>query len=148
MQTRSADRRESTRYPVRVPLRIKEPRELRQLKTTIADVSNGGVSFALPKSLPEGAQLKVVLPIANQLFTMNGSVVRCAADDDPGPYRVGISFTEPSPTFHSQLEAQATQITALQKELSEMSGQEVPLEEAARQWVMLSAKQFSDLYTH
>ena len=146
MQARAAERREAERYPLRVPLRIKEPRELRRLKATVADVSTGGVSFALPTKVAEGALLKVVLPIANQLFTMNGSVVRCASDGADQSYQIGVTFTEPSPSFRTQLEHQASQITELQQELSRMSGEEVPLEEAAQQWVMLSAKRFSEIY--
>lgn len=141
----SGERRKSARYPISVPVRFRLAGEAGERKSTIADVSEGGVSFRSDDPIATGAVVDLALPLEDERFTLTGSVVHCAPETKGG-FRVGVALVPPADAFRRKLTEQIVMIEKLREELSQQRGAKVSLEEAAREWVTYYAARFAEIY--
>ena len=139
------ERRQYTRHRISVPLTVRAASEGAELRSTVGDLSEGGLCFACSTPFETGASIEVSLPIADVRFTLIGTVTRSTPTDDGG-YCVAIAFLHPEVSFRMKLAEQLLRIQELRKELARERGEDVTPEEAARQWVERYAAEFADLY--
>ena len=141
----SPERRTYARHPIRVPITVRPPSGGPELRTTVGDLSEGGLCFSCPIQLETGGTVEVSLPIADASFTMTGTVTRSTPAEEGG-FCVGIAFLHPTMSFRMKLAEQVLRIHELRQELARERGKEVTDEEAARHWVERYAAEFAELY--
>ncbi|MGH7898216.1 MAG: PilZ domain-containing protein, partial [Candidatus Binatia bacterium] len=131
---------------IRVPLAVRPRTGGSELKSTVGDLSEGGLAFACDSPLEPGTVVEVSLPLADQPFLLVGCVRRCepAATSE---FRIGVEFLHPAMSFRMKLAEQILRIQELRRELSRERGEEISNEEAARQWVERYAAEFANLYS-
>ncbi|MGH7818809.1 MAG: PilZ domain-containing protein [Candidatus Binatia bacterium] len=146
MATGGEDRRSNARYPIPLPLRFRVSERKDEWRSRALDLAEGGLSFFSPYWLSEGTLLSLTFPLQAERFTLTGAVAYCRESKPGGSFRVGLYFVRPTLGFRLKLADEITAIRELRKELHLARGEEVSLEEAAREWVEYSAGQRPDLY--
>jgi hypothetical protein len=138
------DRRRYVRYPIRVPITVRAEAVAPEIRSEVADLSQGGLSFTSPRPLPEGSTFEVVLPVEDEAFILTGSVARCVPEE-ADRFRIGVAFVDPQASFSMKLAEQMLRIQELRRELENARGRAVPVEEAARLWVSQYAEEFAEM---
>jgi hypothetical protein len=140
------ERRRYARHPIRVPTRVRPRGGLPEFQSRVADLSEGGLCFDSPEPLPLETTVDISLPIADERFTVVGTVVRSVPSETGDAHVIGVAFVHPAMSFRMKIAEQVLRIQELRRELSRELGREVPNEEAADRWVADYAKDFAELY--
>ena len=146
MEIPPQERRRYARHPIRVPTRVRPRGGMPEFQSRVANLSEGGLCFESPEPLPLETTVDISLPIADQRFTVVGTVVRSVSSETGDTHVIGVAFVHPAMSFRMKIAEQVLRIQELRRELSRELGREVPSEEAADRWVADYAKDFAELY--
>ena len=146
MEIPPQERRRYARHPIRVPTRVLPRGGVPEFQSRVANLSEGGLCFESPEPLPLETTVDISLPIADQRFTVVGTVVRSVSSETGDTHVIGVAFVHPAMSFRMKIAEQVLRIQELRRELSRELGREVPSEEAADRWVADYAKDFAELY--
>jgi len=141
-----AERRRYARHPMRVPVAVRPRGVSPDFRSSVADLSEGGLAFDSSHPFALETAIDLSFPIADQRFDLVGSVARCDPGDNAVEYRIGVAFLHPTMSFRMKLAEQVLRIQELRRELSRERGHEVSNEEAAQLWVDEHAAEFAELY--
>ena len=138
------ERRASPRVPIPVPVRYRVSGSEHELRSEIADLSAGGLSFASDEPLDPGTLLEVTFPLETARFVLEATVVQVTAERED-VFLIGVRFLAPDERFRARLAEQVLRINERRRELSLVRNEEVTTEEAARHWIERYAREFADL---
>jgi len=145
-QTPRPERRRYARHPIRVPMQVRPRGGTPEFQSCVANLSETGLCFESPTSLALDMVVEISLPIADERFTVVGTVVRSHTDETGTLHVVAVAFVHPAMSFRMKIAEQILRIQELRRELARELGREVSSEEAAARWVADYAKDFAELY--
>jgi hypothetical protein len=145
MEIPRREQRRYARHPIRVPTHVRPRGGQPEFQSRVANLSEGGLCFDSPEPLPPETTVDISLPIADERFTVVGTVVR-SIPSETGAHVIGVAFVHPAMSFRMKIAEQVLRIQELRRELSRELGREVSNEEAADRWVADYAKDFAELY--
>jgi len=119
---------------------------LPDFQARVADISEAGLCFESPLPLPSDTLLDISLPLADERFTVVGSVVRAVPTPAGDVHVIGVEFVHPTMSFRMKIAEQVLRIQELRRELSLELGRDVSSAEAAERWVADYATEFAELY--
>lgn len=139
------DKRKYLRHPFSIPIKLEAPDSHESVVSESADISQGGISFLWNASLSRGSKLSITIPVKDKRFQVYGRVAYCRPDRvHPKLYRTGVRFTDVDSAFKAKLAEETLEILSYQRRLSREEGYEVPVEDAARNWISKYAASFSE----
>ncbi|MGH7859965.1 MAG: PilZ domain-containing protein [Candidatus Binatia bacterium] len=146
MKPGGAERRSFPRHAIPLPLRFRVSERKDEWRSRMVDLSEGGLSFPSPYWLAEGTLVNLAFPLHGERFTLTAAVAWCRETERGQSFRIGLYFVRPSMGFRLRLEEEISAVRELRKELHLARGEEVSLEEAAREWVEYCAGKHPHLY--
>lgn len=146
METYQAEKRRFPRHLISSPIRYNQIQSKSFSGSITVDISEGGVCFLSGLFMPRGSMVNFTLPVADQVFHVEGKTTYSAFVDNIGFYRTGVEFQNTGAHFRVKLGEQVTQIKEYRNQLSKESGNEVSEKEAAHKWVEERGKHFSYLF--
>lgn len=130
------------RHPTEFPILISPEDSTLCDQVTHCNIGQGGLACRLPHELPEGAPVTLHIPSLQEDYSVSGRVVRC--DRCAHGFGVGILFNDEIECFKSKMAEQVCQIEHYRRELSK-AGRELDAETAAREWIALYSRQYSQI---
>lgn len=139
-----SDKRKYLRHPFSIPIKLEMPAEPQTGVSESTDISQGGLSFLWNTSLSRGSRLHITIPVKEKRFELNARVAYSHEDAvHPRLFRTGVKFTDIDSAFKAKLAEETLEILSYQKRLSREAGRDVPVEEAAKEWISKYAANFS-----
>ena len=132
------------RHPSSVPIEIRaEAAPMRHCR--VFDVSVGGLAFDSPHELAAGAQIWLRIPLVRPAFTAAAQVVWCKQEG--GAFRVGVTFVDAHDAFRARMVEQICHIEDYRRQVRATQNRDLPIEDAALEWIEKCADEFSQLNT-
>jgi len=111
-------------------------------EATMINISAGGLAFRLLHPVAVGAHLTVSMPQVWPDYVARGTVVWCR--ENSAGYEAGVQFSEANEAFKARMVAQFCQIEDYRREVREKEGRLLSSEEAAQEWIVQYAEEFSE----
>lgn len=108
----------------------------------LRNVSNGGFACVVDAPIAVGAPVQLRIPVVWPDYRGCGVVVWCRTA--PPRYEVGIEFAEQD-LFKTKMVEQLCQIEQYRRQVLR-DGRELDSEQAAREWIALYAREFSESF--
>ena len=137
------EKRKFFRHPIKVPIQLTRVEDKTAVNSRAEDLSQGGLSFLWPESIPEGTHLQLSIPFEKLLFKMNAHVTHSQADADTGLFKTGVCFEDSVSAFRAKLAEEIIQIRQYREKMSLLRGHPLSEEEAARTWIDRHAENFA-----
>lgn len=137
------EKREFFRHPIKVPIQLTRVENNTALNARAEDLSQGGLAFFWPESIPEGTYLQLSIPVEKRLFKMNAHVTHSQKDEDTGLFKTGVCFEDSVSSFRAKLAEEILQIREYRESMSLLRGHPLSEEEAARIWIDHNAEDFA-----
>ena len=145
METR--ERRHFMRHPVNFPLTYKVVGSHgTEERSKTLNISRGGLLFSARRPARELSKVMIKIPFRDKVYTVKGRVAHCKVNVDKKFYEIGVSFYSLSDAFKTRLVEQLYLIGEFRDIKSRQLGKEVPIEEAAKEWIRRYSRSFSKLY--
>ena len=141
-----AEKRRFPRHPISSPIRYNPIKSKTFSGSITVDISEGGICFLAGLFMPRGSMVQFTIPVADQVFHVEGKTTYSAFVDNIGFYRTGVELQNPNVLFKEKLTDQVTQIKEYRQKLSQKQGGEVSEKEAAHKWVEECGRHFSYLF--
>ena len=139
------EKRKFFRHPIKVPIQLKRVEDDAALNARAEDLSQEGLAFFWPESIPEGTHLQLSLPVEKQLFKMKTRVMHSQRDADTDLFKIGVCFEDSVSSFRAKLAEEIIQIRQYREKMSLLRGQQFTEEEAAKVWIDRNAEDFAKL---
>ncbi len=140
------DNRKFYRHTIKVPIQLTKVDEP-AAASRAEDVSQGGLSFYWPRSIPQGTLLTLSIPVEKQLFKMSAHVTYSNKDETTGLFKTGICFEDSTTNaFRAKLAAEVLQIREYREKMTLLRGRSFSEEEAAELWISRNAEKFAKLF--
>ena len=146
METYKAEKRRFPRHPVSSPVRYNQIKSKSFSGSITVDISEGGICFLAGLFMPRGSLIRFTIPVADQVFDVQGKTTYSTFVDNISFYRTGIEFQNAPDFFRIKLNEQIDQIKHYHQKLSQKLGSEVSEKEAAHKWVEECGKHYSYLF--
>ena len=140
------EKRRFFRHPISLPLEFKMAKSDKPDKARSVNLSLGGLLFLSKSKLAPDSNIIVSLPFKDKVFRVNGTVARCAKDEDSKLYNVGIMFTKISDAFKVKLVEQLHLIEEYRCLRSIELDREISLKEASEEWIEKYSAEFKKQY--
>ena len=140
------ERRRFIRHLLVNPLEFQLSEDEAFEKTETVNFSEGGLMFMSKKDVPEGAGIKLQMPLYDKVFNIKAHVEHCVKDDATGMYSVGVSFTTYADAFKVKLIEQIYLIEEYRVLRSLQLGKEMTLNDASKEWIKRYSERFEKLY--
>lgn len=137
------EKRKYFRHPIKVPIQLTRVETRTSTPLRAEDLSQGGLAFLWPESLPEGTHLELAIPVEKQLFKMAGRVTHSEVDTPTGLFKTGVCFEDSVSAFRAKLAEEILRIRDYCEKMSLLRGRQVSEEEAAKLWVDRHAEDFA-----
>ena len=137
------ERREFFRHPIKVPIQLTRIEGDTAENAQAEDLSQGGLAFFWPESIPEGTRLQLSIPVEKQLFKMQAHVTHSQKDADTGLFKTGVCFEDSVSSFRAKLAEEILQIRQYREKMSLLRGYPFSEEEAAKIWIDQNAEDFA-----
>jgi c-di-GMP-binding flagellar brake protein YcgR len=137
------EKRKFFRHPIKVPIQLTLVENGPVLNARAEDLSQGGVAFFWPESIPEGTQLQLSLPVEKQLFKMRTRVTHSQKEASLSLFKIGVCFEDAVSSFRAKLAEEIIQIRQYREKMSLLRGNPFSEEEAARIWIGHNAEDFA-----
>lgn len=139
------EKRKFFRHPIKVPIQLTRLENEVTVNARAEDLSQGGLAFFWPESIPEGAHLQLSIPIEKQLFKMRAIVTHSKKDVRTGLFKTGVNFEDPVSSFRAKLAEEIIQIRQYREKVSLLRGHPFSEEEAAQVWIDRNAENFAKI---
>lgn len=139
------EKRKFFRHPIKVPIQLTRVENGAATPSRAEDLSQGGLAFFWPESIPEGTLLKLSIPVEKQLFKMNAHVTHSQKDTGTGLFKTGVCFEDSVSAFRAKLAEEILQIRQYREKMSLLRGQQLTEEEAAKLWIDRNAEDFAKI---
>jgi c-di-GMP-binding flagellar brake protein YcgR len=139
------EKRKFFRHPIKVPIQLTRVEDKTAVSSHAEDLSQGGLSFLWPESIPAGTHLKLSIPFEKLLFRMNAHVTHCEHDADTGLFKTGVCFEDSASAFRAKLAEEIIQIRQYCEKMSLLRGHQLSEGEAAQMWIERNAENFAKL---
>ncbi len=144
------ERRSSDRHLIELPIKYKIVDDPQGKQITVRgrtkNVSDNGLLFLSSENFEIGTTLELTFPVKNQIFTMQGKVVRVEHDSGSDLHKIGIQFPRADHVFKVKMAEQLRQIAQYQQMLSKQEGRIVSEEEAAQKWIEVHSGNFAEFF--
>lgn len=137
------EKRKFFRHPIKVPIQLTLAEDGPMMKARAEDLSQGGLAFFWPESIPEGTHLQLSLPVEKQLFKMKTRVTHSQKDASTDLFKIGVCFEDSVSSFRAKLAEEIIQIRQYREKMSLLRGHPFSEEEAARIWIDHNAEDFA-----
>ena len=137
------EKREFFRHPIKVPIQLTRVVNNAALNARAEDLSQGGLAFFWPESIPEGTYLQLSIPVEKRLFKMNAHVTHSQKDEDTGLFKTGVCFEDSVSSFRAKLAEEILQIRQYREKMSLLRGHPFSEEDAAKIWIDRNAEDFA-----
>lgn len=137
--------RKSYRHPIRVPIQLTTVDETKAT-SQCEDLSQGGLSFYWPDSIPQGTLLRLSIPVEKQLYKMSAHVTYSQKDETTGLFKTGVCFEDSTHAFRTQLAEEILQIRAYREKMTLLRGNRLSEKEASDLWLSRHAENFTKLF--
>lgn len=107
------------------------------------DICEGGLCFLWDDYLETGIPVHITIFMKAARFELNGRVAYSKREKDTGYYRTGLTFMDADNAFKAKLAEETREILDYQQMVSRVQGHEVPVEEAAEEWIAKYAERFN-----
>ena len=139
------EKREFFRHPIKVPIQLTRVENNTALNARAEDLSQGGLAFFWPESIPEGTYLQLSIPVEKRLFKMNAHVTHSQKDEDTGLFKTGVCFEDSVSSFRAKLAEEILQIRQYREKMSLLRGHPFSEEDAAKIWIDRNAEDFAKM---
>jgi len=137
------EKRKFFRHPIKVPIQLTRLKDISAVNARAEDLSQGGLAFFWPESIPEGTHLQLSIPVEKQLFKMKVRVTHSQKDADTLLFKTGVCFEDPVSSFRAKLAEEIIQIRQYCEKMSLLREHPVSEEEAAKAWIDRHAEDFA-----
>jgi hypothetical protein len=137
------EQRKFFRHPIKVPIQLTRVESNTAVNSRAEDLSQGGLAFFWPESIPEGTLLQLSIPVEKQLFKMKAHVTHSEKDAGTGLFKTGVCFEDPVSSFRAKLAEEIIQIRQYREKMSLLRGHPFSEEEAAKVWIDRNAEDFA-----
>lgn len=127
------------RHPSDIPIEF-QVEEGAPSRNPMRNISQGGLSFHSPRPLPDGATIRLVIPVSSPPFATSATVVWSKASGTG--FEIGVRFDDASTEFAVRMVEQICHIEQYRREMRTRQGRELSSEEAAREWIKKYARHF------
>ena len=107
------------------------------------DLSVGGIAFFCRHAPPQGARIRLTIPLPGRPFQEEGVVVRCRRVEDR--WEVGVAFSDRRTWFRVRMVEQICRIEKYRRQQQE-GGRELDFQAAAQEWIESRGDDFGRLY--
>ena len=139
------EKRKFFRHPIKVPIQLTRVEDNTAVNTRAEDLSQGGLAFFWPESIPEGTYLQLSIPVEKQLFKMRAHVTHSQKDAGTGLFKTGVCFEDSVSSFRAKLAEEIIQIRQYREKMSLLRGHQLSEEEAAKMWIDRNAENFAKI---
>jgi hypothetical protein len=139
------EKRKFFRHPIKVPIQLTRVENKTAVNSHAEDLSQGGLSFLWPETIPAGTHLQLSIPFEKLLFKMNAHVTHSQRDTDTGLFKTGVCFEDSVSAFRAKLAEEIIQIRQYREKMSLLRGHQLSEEEAAKVWIDRNAENFAKL---
>ena len=103
----------------------------------------GELCFTSCDSIPPGSHIKITIPVRDDPFQANCTVVRCIESVDC--YEVGVKFHDYATRYAVRMVEQVCWIEQYRSQILEQEGRSIDSEQAAAEWIELYSNEFPTL---
>ena len=132
------------RHPSSVPIEIRTE-AIPMGHCRVFDVSVGGLAFDSQRELAAGVQIWLRIPLVRPAFIATAHVVWCKPEG--GGFRIGVTFLDSHDAFRARMVEQICHIESYRKRVLALENRDLPIEDAALEWIEKCADEFSQLNT-
>ncbi len=131
------------RHPSHLPLICHLVGHDRDIVHHMRDISLGGLSFTSHEHYNPGDRVVIKCPVLEVDQSIEGEVIWCENDvpEHDGEFACGLRFESRNMQFRARLVEQMCHIEAYRRD-QESRGRTLTSEEAAREWIPVSAHRF------
>ncbi len=137
------EQRKFFRHPIKIPIQLTRVENKTSVNSRAEDLSQGGLTFFWPESIPKGTHLELSIPVEKQLFKIKGHVAHSEKDAPTGLFKTGVCFENSISAFRAKLAEEILRIREFCEKLSLLRGRQLSEEEAAQLWVDRHAEDFA-----
>ena len=137
------EKRKFFRHPLKIPIQLMRIEDKTSVRSHAEDLSQGGLAFFWPESIPEGTKLQLSIPVEKQLFKMIAYVKHAQKDIEMGLFKIGVCFENSVSLFRAKLAEEILQIRQYREKMSLLRGHHLSEEEAAKMWIGRNAENFA-----
>jgi Tfp pilus assembly protein PilZ len=139
--------RQYIRHPAHIPIQIIGSDSLASSFRHVVthNISHGGLACESEKSFLPGDFVEIIIPVTSPPFSSIGHVIWCESLPN-AHYLIGIGFDDFDEAYSVRMIEQVCHIEEYRKEMSQRSGQEMPAEQAASEWIAKFAKDFPNVH--
>lgn len=135
--------RKFIRHPSSIPIELAVTRNAGCRAPELRNIGNGGFSCAVDEPIAVGSAVHLRIPVIWPDYRGCGVVVWCRSV--PPRYEVGIEFGVQD-LFKTKMVEQLCQIEHYRQQVLNDEGRDLNSEQAAREWIALYAKEFSESF--
>ncbi len=134
-----ADRRIFLRHPADIPIDFELAGIVAEHADFLSDISTGGLSFHAARCLPEGAVIRLRIPVTDPAFEASARVVWCRPEGTR--FLVGAAFLNADAAFRARMVEQVCAIAQYRLE-QQAAGRTLTPGQAALEWIGKFAAQY------
>jgi hypothetical protein len=135
--------RRFVRHPSSIPIELSIARVHPPGAQAFCNVSRGGFACTVAEPLAVGSAVQLRIPMIWPDYHGSGVVAWCHKTEPD--YEVGIQFSAQQ-SFNAKMAGQLAQIEQYRLHMQQSEGRTLNNEQAAREWIELYAKDFSDSF--
>lgn len=132
--------RKFIRHPSSIPLEFSLEKEKKSYFDYTRNMSRGGIAFRSKIFLPEGAIIKIKLPLLKPIFQARAKVIWCRQMGSN--FEVGASFLDADEAEKARMVEEICYIEQYRRDVEKKEGRLLSSEEAAREWINKFAHKF------
>ncbi|MGE8361486.1 PilZ domain-containing protein [Pseudomonas sp.] len=129
------------RHPSEMPVELVLRKQAFVPKQRLHNISLGGVACNSSRGFRRGAAVELRIPLFGEQARYPGIVAWCRRTDDN--YLVGVAFIDEDTLFRARMVEQVCQIEQYRHLREQESGEQVPIENAAQEWIAQHAPEYS-----
>lgn len=132
--------RQFLRHPCDFPVELVIRKQTFLPRQRLQNISLGGVACNSPRGFRRGTSIELRIPLLGDSARYSGIIAwsRKQASD----YRVGIAFIDEDTLFRARMVEQVCQIEQYRRQRERASGNSLPFEDLALEWIAQNAADF------
>ncbi|SDG28335.1 PilZ domain-containing protein [Pseudomonas benzenivorans] len=129
------------RHPSDMPVELVLRRQTFVPTQRLHNISLGGVACNSSRGFRRGTAIELRIPLFGEQARYPGVVAWCRKQSDH--YLVGIAFLDEDTLFRARMVEQVCQIEHYRQQREQESGEHLPIEVVAQEWIAQHAAEFS-----
>ncbi|MGE8499234.1 MAG: PilZ domain-containing protein [Pseudomonas sp.] len=129
------------RHPSEMPVELVLRKQAFVPKQRLNNISLGGVACNSSRGFRRGSAVELRIPLFGDQARYPGVVAWCRKLSDE--YLVGVAFVDEDTLFRARMVEQVCQIEQYRHLCELKSGEQMPIESAAQEWIAQHAPEFS-----